>query len=128
MKMKKIILLTFTLLLTACQKEDAAFSVPESSSYWQVICVKIEPNYQACYGPGWSENVKRKIENYDFYEISIEKVKPNGDSTVIHSNRFKISEVNETVIDRNAQNVVEIDKNKNNIIFHIKNPPYIYKL
>jgi len=83
--------------------------------------------YQACYGPGWSEGVRRKKENYDFYEISIERINPKS-STVLFSKRFPAVEVKSSVLDRRASDIVKVDVSGEKIFFHIQEKPYVVEL
>ena len=126
--MNRFLLIISVLLLASCSEDDAVFSVNSSASYWQTVCVNLEIDLVACYGPGWSPGVERKKENYDFYKLSIEKRSSDGGLTTIHSRRFNISEVKEEVLNRFSTDVVEIDTVTRVVRFHIADAPYEYKL
>ena len=126
--MTRVFLILSALILTSCSEDDAVFSVKSSASYWQTICIDIENDIVACYGPGWSSGVERKKENYDFYKLSIEKRDSGGGLISIHSRRFEISEVRQDVLNRYSTDVVEIDSSSRVVKFHIADAPYEYKL
>ena len=112
-------------LLTACERDDAAFDV--QGSLWQVSCTRFQGKFQACYGPGWSEDTLRYKEKYDFYEISVERINENS-STVLVSKRFSAAEVKKSVLDRHARDIVRIDEKNMKVSFQIKDDPYVVDL
>ena len=125
--MGQYLLSVFLFPLISSSQEDAFFSVPQPSSYQQVTCVPIIENYSACYGPGWSENVERVREKYDFYEISIKRRNTNGNYSVIVSSRFDIAEIKESARNRSATDIVEIVPSEDKILFHISDDPVVYE-
>lgn len=117
--MYRIIILLIVALLTACGKPEVS-----NDSMWVAKCEKIHGDLQACYGPGWSAGVPQSEENYDFYEISIERVHSSG-SSVMFGKSFRVSEVKKEVLDRFANNVIQIDSEEKSISFNIANQPLV---
>ena len=122
--MNRHLLIPLCAVTLSCSQDDAHFSVEQPSSYWQATCIGFEEKYKACYGPGWSENVERVVDKYDFYEVSVERIMSGGGSSIIHARKYRINEIREGARNRNVQNIVEIDKDSGKILFNIFDKPY----
>ena len=117
--MYRIFFLFIAVLLTACGKPEIS-----SDSLWVAKCEKFQSDLLACYGPGWSAGVPQSEGNYDFYEVSIEKINSRG-SAILFGKSFRASEVRKEVLSRFANEIVQINSEDKSISFNILNRPLV---
>ena len=96
---------------------------------WQANCERLDNGrWKACYGPGWDEYQPRDTEHYNFYDISVERPRPDGSSTVLFAKRYAASEVHRQLLTRLPQRVVRFDSNVRRVTFTVAADPVVYQI
>ena len=117
----------FLLTCHTLTAQDEELSEFEYSSFQQARCTQFSNSLQACYGPGWSTNVKPYEDPYDFYEISVEKISKSS-STVLFKKSFKATEVLKSALNDYSEGLAEISKSGSVLKFKIQEQPFKVEL
>ena len=112
-------LITLSAFLVACS--SSATDSPRSDSkdsLWQAECESLPDGiHTACYGPGWQANHTHDPNHYDFYEVSVEKPKASGGSTVVSDRRLAAAQVAPRLLKPGKVDVVRFDESRREVTF-----------
>ena|SRR5688572_7101297 len=94
---------------------------------WSVRCEPLVDAYQACYGPGWSRDVRDKSGAPTHYVVTVERNGPDG-SLEVFGRQLPLAEVAPALLEPGAESIVRFDAGTRAVIFEFEGQSIRYDL
>ena len=94
---------------------------------WSVRCDPLVDAYQACYGPGWSRDVRDKSGAPTHYVVTVERNGPDG-SLEVFGRELPLAEVAPSLLEPGADGIVRFDAVARAVTFELEGQSIRYDL
>jgi hypothetical protein len=94
---------------------------------WSVRCEPLVDAYQACYGPGWSRDVRDRSGAPTHYVVTVERNGPDG-SLEVFGRELQLADVAGSLLEPEAQGIMRFDAAARAVTFDLGGQSIRYDL